>query len=197
MATKRQRRKRRRRSGAAGQSDGDGADKPAGRGGRDQSDAAEAGSAPLRAIGEAGSSTTHPVGKRSHAAGKGPPQAPWGGFPLSEVVVLIALILLIAGFFVPPPRGAVMLGAGLVLGSLAGLELAIREHFAGYRSHTLLLAGAVGIAVVVALYFLGPESLAIGIVLACGLVAFAAAAWLFARAFSRRSGGSLFRVRGD
>ena len=90
-----------------------------------------------------------------------------------------------------------MLGAGLVLGSLAGLEVAAREHFAGYRSHTLLLAGAVGIAVVVALYFLGPESLAIGVALAGGLVAFAGAAWLFGRAFRERSGGALFRVRGE
>ena len=39
-----------------------------------------------------------------------------------------------------------MLGVGLVLGSLAGLELSVREHFAGYRSHTLLLAAAVGVA---------------------------------------------------
>ena len=40
-----------------------------------------------------------------------------------------------------------MIGTGLVLGSLAGLELSAREHFAGYRSHTLLLAGAVGMLV--------------------------------------------------
>jgi len=113
------------------------------------------------------------------------------------LVVFIALILLVAGFFVPPPRGAVMLGAGLVLGSLAGLELALREHFAGYRSHTMLLAGAVGLAVVAGIYFLGPDSLAIGIAVASGLAAFAAAAWLFATAFKRRSGGELFRVRGE
>ena len=37
-----------------------------------------------------------------------------------------------------------LIGTGLALGSLAGLELSIREHFAGYRSHTLLLAGAAG-----------------------------------------------------
>src|ERR687897_519456 len=74
----------------------------------------------------------------------GTPSAPWGSFPLTELVVLVALVLLVAGFFVAPPRGPVMLGAGLVLGSLAGLELAAREHLAGYRSHTLLLGGAVG-----------------------------------------------------
>ena len=197
MATKRQRRKRRRRTAEAGGPRRVGADSPGGGTGGDPSEVAETGSEPLRSTGEAGSPTAPPAGRRPRGIQKGPPQAPWGSFPLSELVVLIALILLIAGFFVSPPRGAVMLGAGLVLGSLAGLELAIREHFAGYRSHTLLLAGAVGIASVVALYFLGPESLAIGIVLASGLLAFAAGAWLFARAFRRRSGGALFRVRGD
>jgi hypothetical protein len=112
-------------------------------------------------------------------------------------VVLVALILLIAGFFVPPPRGAVMLGAGLVLGSLAGLELAVREHFAGYKSHTLLLGGAVGIAVIAGLYFLGPDSLTVGMAVISGALAFAVTAWGFALAFRRRSGGALFRFRGE
>ena len=48
-----------------------------------------------------------------------------------------------------------MLIAGLVLGSLAGLELAAREHFAGYRSHSSLLAAcaafATGALIVIAL----------------------------------------------
>ena len=48
-----------------------------------------------------------------------------------------------------------MLIAGLVLGSLAGLELAAREHFASYRSHSSLLAAcaafATGALVVIAL----------------------------------------------
>ena len=40
-----------------------------------------------------------------------------------------------------------MIGTGLVLGSLAGLELSACEHFAGcHRSHTLL-GGAVGMPV--------------------------------------------------
>jgi hypothetical protein len=125
----------------------------------------------------------------------GPPPAPWGSFPLSELVVLIALILLVGGFFVRPPRGAVMIGAGLVLGSLAGLELAVREHFAGYRSHTLLLAGAVGMAVFGGL-FVGVKALSPAICLAAGVVALAAAAWLFARIFRRRSGGALYRFKG-
>src|SRR4051794_7558764 len=73
------------------------------------------------------------------------PPAPWGNFPLTEIAILVGLVLLVAGFFVTPPQGVVMIGVGLGLGSLAGLELAIREHFAAYRSHNLLLAAAVGV----------------------------------------------------
>ena len=87
-----------------------------------------------------------------------------------------------------------MIAVGLALGSLAGLELSIREHFAAYRSHTLLLSAAVGVPVFGVL--LVATKLTPAICVAAGLVAFAGAAWLFASAFRRRSGGALFRVRG-
>src|SRR5215207_1195022 len=76
---------------------------------------------------------------RAHPADR--PKALWGDFPLSELVVVIALILLVVGFVT---GAAATLGVGLVLGALAGVELAAREHFAGYRSHNVLLAGAAG-----------------------------------------------------
>ena len=47
-----------------------------------------------------------------------------------------------------------------MLCSLAGLELAIREHFAGYRSHTLVLAAVPAVAVLAVLFYLAPEGLA-------------------------------------
>ena len=122
----------------------------------------------------------------------GPPPAPWGSFPLSELVVLLALILLLAGFFVEPPRGAVMIGAGLVLGSLAGLELSVREHFSGYRSHTLLIAGAAGMATLAGTFAL--TEIHPAICLAAAVAVFGLAAWALAGAFRRRSGGALFRV---
>src|SRR5215218_4416067 len=75
------------------------------------------------------------------------PPAPWGSFPLVEICVLLAIVFLIAGFVIGGTRGGTMVFAGLALGSLAGLELAIREHFAGFRSHTTLLAGAVTVFV--------------------------------------------------
>ena len=125
----------------------------------------------------------------------GPPPPPWGSFPLSELVILVAIVLLVAGFFVPPPRGGVMIGVGLGLGSLAGLELGIREHFSGYRSHTLLLGGAAGVAVMAILFALGPDSLPLAGAVGIGAVVFAAASYGFALAFRRRSGGALFRFK--
>jgi hypothetical protein len=110
-------------------------------------------------------------------------------------VILVALVLLVAGFFVSPPRGGVMIGVGLGLGSLAGLELAIREHFSGYRSHTLMLGGAAGVAVVACLFAVGPDSLPLAAAVGIGAVVFVAAAYGFALAFRRRSGGELFRFR--
>jgi hypothetical protein len=122
------------------------------------------------------------------------PPALWGDFPLSEIVVFVGIILLIAGFFVSPPQGFVMIAVGLVLGSLAGLELSIREHFAGYRSHTLLLSAAVGVPVFGVL--LVATKVPVPICLTAGAVAFGGSAWLFTQAFRRRSGGALFRLKG-
>jgi hypothetical protein len=169
MATKRQRRKRRRRVEGASAPTAT-PDPPA----QDPAGAAE---------------TTRPARRTD-----GPPPAPWGSFPLSELVVVVAVVFLVAGFFVAPPRGAVLIGAGLVLGSLAGLELAVREHFAGYRSHTLLLAGAAGVAVVAGLYVSGAA--VAGVAALAGIAAFGALGWLFASVFRRRSGGALFRFKG-
>ncbi len=114
------------------------------------------------------------------------PPAPWGSFPLVELVVLVALVMLVAGFFIQGTRGTVLLATGLGLGSLAGLELAVREHFAGYRSHTTLLAAALGVAVMLALYYLADLSATVSIAAAVAVAA--GAAWLLVRAFRARSG---------
>jgi hypothetical protein len=138
-----------------------------------------------------------PAPRPARSARRGPddrPAAPWGTFPLTEIVIFIGLLVLIAGFFVAPPQGFVMIAVGLGLGSLAGLELSIREHYAGYRSHTLLLSAAVGVPVFGALFL--ATKLSPAICLAAGAVAFGGAAWLFTGAFRRRSGGALYRLRG-
>jgi hypothetical protein len=98
--------------------------------------------------------------------------------------------MLLAGFVVQGRRGTTLIFVGIVLGSLGGLELAIREHWAGYRSHTLLLSSAAGVAVLAALALLVP-SLWFPIALAIATAAFAAAALGLVRVFRRRSGLSL------
>ncbi|MEA2438920.1 MAG: hypothetical protein QOH76_344 [Thermoleophilaceae bacterium] len=143
--------------------------------------------------------TESPRAARKRAAGKTSfedrPPAPWGSFPLVEIVVLIALVLLVASFFVGGSRRGPMLLGGLALGSLAGLELSIREHFGGFRSHSALLAGAVTAAGITATYFVtrgGGQSVVIVLVVVAGVV-FLAAFWLFRQAFMRRTGGVGFR----
>src|SRR5512133_369401 len=79
-------------------------------------------------------------GARRTARDERPP-APWGPFPLTEIAILVGLIMLIAGFASGGSfSGTLMIAVGIALAALGGLELAIREHFAGYRSHTALLA---------------------------------------------------------
>src|SRR3954447_20688966 len=76
------------------------------------------------------------------------PPAPWGSFPLVELVVFVGIVLLVVGFIMRGERGVTMIIAGMALASLGGLELSIREHFAGFRSHTSLLAGAIALAAI-------------------------------------------------
>jgi hypothetical protein len=146
-----------------------------------------------RPPGQVPPATPKPAAARRRTPGDRPP-ALWGDFPLTEIVIFIGLVLLVVGFFIPPPQGFVMIAVGLGLGSLAGLELSIREHFTGYRSHTLLLSAAVGVPVFGALFV--ATKLSPAICVAAGLVVFGGAAWLFTSAFSRRSGGALYRLNG-
>jgi hypothetical protein len=118
------------------------------------------------------------------------PPAPWGSFPLMELSVLVALGLGIGGFVIGGRRGGVMLAAAAGLGSLAGLELSIREHFAGFKSHTTVLAAAPAVLTMAVLFFTRAPR---GAMLGAGVVVFAAAFYLLREAFKRRSGGFGFR----
>lgn len=120
------------------------------------------------------------------------PDAPWGKFPLSELAVFISIVLILGSFFVQGTTGGVMFIAGLLLGALAGLEVSIREHFAGYRSHSVLLAGALGI-LAITVVALAAGKVLIPILLAIGLAVFGGSFMLFREAFRRRSGGVSFR----
>jgi hypothetical protein len=119
------------------------------------------------------------------------PPAPWGSFPLAELVVLAGIVALAIGLIGQIPTA---IGVGVVLAGLGGLEVSAREHFAGYRSHTTLLAGTLFVLVVGGLHYLA--NLILAICLGVGAVAFLLAFLALRRAFQRASGGLSFRAGG-
>lgn len=119
------------------------------------------------------------------------PPAPWGDAPLAELVILAGIVSLAIGIVGGHPTA---IGIGVALAGLGGLEVAIREHFAGYRSHTTLLAGAAFVLVTGLVLYAAGQILAVA--LAIGAVAFAIVFYLARRAFQRASGGLSYRVGG-
>ena len=113
-----------------------------------------------------------------------PPRAPWGAFPLSELTVLLAIIAALYGLLTWGSQRAVWaLAAAACLGSLAGLEVAIREHAAGHRSHTMLLAAVAAVAVLTGAELATRSPIA---ALALAVGTFLATAVLSWRVFERR-----------
>jgi hypothetical protein len=119
------------------------------------------------------------------------PAAPWGRFPLSELVVLLGIVLILWGLFTGRD-GEERLAAGLVIASLGGAEIALREHLAGFRSHSTLLAGVASL-VVVTVVALGLGPVKVWVLLALGIGVFASAFYAMRELFKRRSGGLGFR----
>ncbi len=72
------------------------------------------------------------------------PQGMFGGFPASELMILIGLIASVIGFI---QHGGPVLIAGLIVMALGVIELTGREHFTGYRSHAALLALVPSVAI--------------------------------------------------
>jgi hypothetical protein len=119
------------------------------------------------------------------------PDAPWGKAPLAELAIFAGIVCLAIGVLASHET---LIGVGVGLAGVGGMEVAIREHLAGYRSHTTMLAGFVFVVVVGVLFY------AVGLVLAyalpIGAVCFALAFYLARRAFQRASGGLGFRIGG-
>ena len=120
------------------------------------------------------------------------PSAPWGSFPLSELLVLLGIVIIFWGMLSGRSKGGERLAAGFVIASLGGGELALREHLAGYRSHSTLLAG-VATFVVVTVVTLGLGPVKLWLLVALGLGVFGATLYFMRELFRRRSGGLGFR----
>ena len=120
------------------------------------------------------------------------PKPPWHPFPLIELCVLVGIVLIIWGFIKgATDDGTLLLLFGLVLASLAGLDTAVREHFAGFRSHSMLLAGLPTVLIAGGLFFARAPWPA---VVASAPIAFGIGLYSFRRAFRKASGGLSFKA---
>ena len=118
------------------------------------------------------------------------PPAPWDPFPLVELAILVGMILIVVGFVAGGEGRPILIFGGLGIITLASLELTVREHFNGYRSHTLLLAGVVALLVAVPLWFSPiPQEAILLIAIATGVGAGA----LLRRVFASKTGGLTWR----
>jgi hypothetical protein len=75
------------------------------------------------------------------------PQSPFAGLPISELASFAGGVGLIVGLV---RGGGPALIVGIVICTLGVVEITAREHFSGYRSHTILLAALPAVATEVA-----------------------------------------------
>jgi hypothetical protein len=99
------------------------------------------------------------------------PDAIWAPFPLTEIGMAVGIVLFLIGFAGAP--ALLLAGVGVLVVVVA--ELCLREHFAGFRSHSILLAllpvAVLHLAVVLLLSedWRGPPALAIDLAVAGAL----------------------------
>jgi hypothetical protein len=68
------------------------------------------------------------------------PNAPWHPLPLSELLILVGAIAAVIGVSRGPEANRSTIIAGVLAVVLGTVEVSLREHLSGYRSHTLMLA---------------------------------------------------------
>lgn len=115
---------------------------------------------------------TGPYGER--------PESPFGGLPVSEFAILVGGIATVYGFVASVPAA---LATGLVICTLGVAEFSAREHFTGYRSHTIMLAAIPAIAVGLALIALVGGSLGRTVLLVVVVPLFAVCFWFLRKRF--------------
>lgn len=131
-----------------------------------------------------------PQGRRAHLDEA--PQPPWAPVPLTEITIFAGLVVLGVAFFGGGSSRGVLLAFGFALVMIATLELTLREHLAGYRSHSALIAGVAALVAGVLLVLLVNPAKAVVLVVA-GVV-FALVFQVLRRVFAARSGGMSWRA---
>jgi len=122
-----------------------------------------------------GSRRANPLG----AYGERPP-SPFGRLPVSEIAIFAGVVALLFGVI---QHGGPALIGGVVLCLLGVTEVTAREHFSGYRSHTVLLAGIPAVvAEFVIVLTVGPPAIRVLLLVPVAAV-FGACAWFLRRRF--------------
>lgn len=80
------------------------------------------------------------------------PPSPFGGLPISELAIFAGLVALVVWLI---NGGTAELVVGSIVCALGVLEFTTREHFSGYRSHTILLAAVPAVALEAGLFAAG------------------------------------------
>ena len=180
MSTSRARKKQRRRARAAA---GSGGGAPAGPQERAAARARQREDAPAPA-------PPRRPSRLDVRAGVPRPDAVWAPVPLTEIGMAVGLALFAIGF-AGGAAGVLLAGLGILVIVVA--ELCLREHFAGFRSHSLLLgllpvsAVHLGVVYLGGVTWRGPLALAIDLVIAGALAWWLQRRFVAAQAGARRS----------
>jgi hypothetical protein len=109
------------------------------------------------------------------------PRGLFGGLPVSEVAILAGIVAAVVGFF---GRATLPLVAGLIICGLGVMEVVGREHFSGFRSHTVMLAAIPAVGVEAGVAVLVGHSPGRGPLLAIVVPVFGVFFWFFRRRFA-------------
>ena len=78
---------------------------------------------------------------RAPGAGAGErPRAPWHPWPLAEILILVGAVGAVVGLRRGFSNGGPLLLVGIAAVMIGTVEVTLREHRSGYRSHALILA---------------------------------------------------------
>ena len=125
-------------------------------------------------------------------AGVPRPDAIWAPFPLTETGMAVGIALFCIGFFGSAPA---LFLAGVGVLAVVVAELSLREHFSGFRSHSILL-GLLPVTVVhLGVVYLGSVTWRGPLALAIDLAIAGALAWWLQRRFVVAQGRARLGVR--
>jgi hypothetical protein len=68
------------------------------------------------------------------------PQPPWHPLPLSELLILVGAVGVVVAWARGIQSEGALLAASIAAVAIGTIEVTLREHLSGYRSHTLMLA---------------------------------------------------------